>query len=312
MKTRTINIGADCGCFNFKLVGDEGALIFPSLVAPVADKGYDMERPNRFEITYNGRTYALGEDAEARLMGNRSKSLGLTVGDKDTEFNFIKTLGAIARYNELYEDDRDIINVNLGYGSPYTKVHDNEPAIRAFFQNGGNPISFTYNKKQKMILVENVQILPEGVVPSYTQKFEEDVFHICDVGSENINFSTFSRYNGKYMLMHEYSDTASEGTEWYKKRYPNEYLSHLSDAIFSQFASLRWEQGRSIYICGGLTEYLVDILDERSNHKYNIKAIEPTVPKNTNLQNLDSTFANAVGLFIIISALAKAKAKANV
>lgn len=294
-------LGIDAGCYGVKVVGAKGEGYFPShvMVRPkdLMNFGGAFKSQSTFDLTIGEDRYILGDHA-VRL--DKRKKRGLdenNAGTKNTEAAFVRAIGAICEYIDRYEKfDEEEVNVYCTFGSPIiraTQPSEVEEIEQRFKVEEGHHV--VYNDHPFTIYIKEVLVLPEGAAAILAQDFNPDQVYIVDAGSETINLASM------YQSAPVETETASldDGVEYYKRSFGEDAAYHIARKVNSQAQSLDWDEGATLYICGGFSSEIGTEFNALDNVKYRMEVIKPELALTRKSKSLDPSFANAIGMYFI-------------
>lgn len=307
MPTKII-LGADIGWNGGKIVGAKGEVFYPAAITRAKPNTrkvrtkFGKEEKEEFVVGYKGSKYVLGEHAVRQQKLNKTDIGDGAKGSKNTNTALIRALGGIALYLDRFETLEDPeIHVYLGTGAPISQSEDEEQAEQIIerFLNYGKPHEITYNDKPLNIFIQDVALLPEGIISYFSADFEEEDVYLADAGSKTINLSLL--VDGE--PYEEAIDTLTEGVEFYKKNYgPKEedVAISIAEVIKASIGDLFWKEGSTIYMGGGFAKQITEAFNQLLDNPYTMKVITPEISNGRKNRKLDAIFANAAGMYFII------------
>lgn len=306
-------LGIDAGCNEVKVVGSKGALKFPTHTIKqslgTSFKGALFGFSEPFELTLNGTTYLLGEHADAEDPDHILAIDELRAGTKNNDTAFTRGMAAICRYMEkknILPADGDV-NVYMTFGNPLESYkNDNDiKQIEKRFRNNKFPHEIVYNTIPYNIFIKDIYVMPEGIAAGYCKLFPSETIYVVDPGSQSINLTKLI----KGVPSNPHSKTVPTGVENIKNHYKEKAANQLATIIRKEVMDLGWEEGSTLYICGGFASQILESFNGLINTNYKMELVVPEIPNIRLPQMADPIYANATGMYNIASRLFTVVAK---
>lgn len=302
---KSLILGVDAGLSSVKVVGPKGEVSFESqsVLEPSGmkkfGKRFDIDDRKRFELTVDGEKYLLGEHAKFIQQFNKFGYAGHDgTGSKNDEAAFVRAIGGICRYLDMYGDFEDEnIDIYLSYGSPILSAVDEEEVIQIenYFKNDGEPVEVTYNDINLNLTIKDIIVLPEGAAAFFAEEFNMRNVYILDAGSQTINLAALQ--DG--VPIPTATDTLTNGVEAFKEMYQHNAPKMLAKTAKAKMAEMRWPKGSTIHVCGGYSDQIAEAFNAIRQNPYTMEIMQPELPMARKSKPLQPIYANAAGLYFI-------------
>lgn len=266
-------MGIDAGNYEVKICTSKGFNNFPSNIGEYRErKLIDSFGKDDIIWEYNGNKGFGGSLAkfESEFNGTikgKSKAHSETI---------LRVLIAIHKYGDKAN--------KIVVGQPIDTHYDSEKQKLKSLLKGTHKI--TVNKIEKEVIIEHVEIAPEGPSAILSNP-TNGLIRIIDIGSGTTNFATL--YNLK--RIDKGSFTEQIGMEIMRNKDPKEFAKGLVKII-----SGTWDLNDSIYLTGGGADKVYSHIIE---YIPNCKVFKPRIGNSL----LSTKFANAAGFYVIAKGL---------
>jgi len=272
-----ITVGIDGGNYKIKVFGDEGELMFISMLGEYRDRMLEQTFSDDDIIwEFNGEKGFAGTLAQYESEYSRS-----IMGDSKAHSDLlIRVLLGLHRYSP--ENDFNIV-----VGQPISRHDKWEKAKIKDMLKGEH--QFILNKVKKRINIKEVEVAAEGGAAFWSNP-KKGLVRILDIGSGTVNAATLD--DGRYIDKDSFTINYGMETNISKDIYA------MAKAISAQ-ALRKWRTGDTVFIVGGAANDLVEPLQDYFPNCSVLRPKIKTVGKNATIKTLDPVYANAVGFYNI-------------
>lgn len=272
-------MGIDAGNYKVKVVCNKNYESFISAIGEWRQRTYiDVHSTNDMEFEISNK-YEHYKGFAGPLANVESEYGGATFGDSKNHIDaYTRVLLAVWRNIQGS-------NVSIVVGQPY-KTHTVDEKNDIIYALTGEH-NVTVNGIKKTFTIDAVKVGMEGSM-AFISRPRNGAVNLIDVGSGTVNCIHF--LNKK--IVDRKCVTLPFGSETSKSELN---LESLANGIFRGTSAL-WNKNDTTLLCGGISS---NILEPLKKYYPNIELLKPSLDIANNTIELDPSYANAVGMYII-------------